>query len=446
MKYMKTISLLLVVLFAWNSLSAQYTVETIPNPQTSNIKNFVSNPDGILQQTTVDQINIMLDSLRAQTGSEVALAVVGSIGNEDINGFATALFSKWGVGQKDHNNGMLILFVNDQKKIRFEVGYGLEGVMPDAISKRIQTQSMIPWFKKGNFDEGFLQGIRHVGSVLKNETFEQTPAKKIDWDVVLPYALAVYFLLTLITILWVSQAIAKVKKNTTLPNNIARYKLLKSEKNGILVLFAIGLPVIAFILILLYAQAAYLLLLLPVPLTTLPANIMANIAMWKIRRAPIPCPDCGSTMHILSEKKEDAILNVSQQFEEQLHAVDYDVFVCKDCQNEAVFMLDKPSIYSECPKCNTKAFIMTQKRVVVEPSFMNSGVERTTYKCKFCGHEENNNTTLPRIKDNTGAFIGGAAAGSIFSGRGGFGGGGGGFSGGGFGGGMSGGGGSTSGW
>ena len=150
-------------------------------------------------------------------------------------------------------------------------------------------------------------------------------------------------------------------------------------------------------------------------------------------------------MHILSEKQEDAHLKLAQQFEEQLHAVDYDVFVCDSCKNEAIFTLDKPSAYSNCPKCNTKAFILKEKRTVVAPTYISAGTERVTYHCKFCGYEEHHNDNIPRLQRNSGALVGGAVAGGMFSGRGGFGGGG--FSGGGsFGGGMSGGGGATSGW
>jgi len=149
-------------------------------------------------------------------------------------------------------------------------------------------------------------------------------------------------------------------------------------------------------------------------------------------------------MHILSEKKEDAYLSVSQQFEEELHAIDYDVFICKDCDNQAIFTLDKPSIYTECPSCKTKAFTLHKRTVMVAPTFIHGGTERVTYKCKFCGHENHKNNNLPRIS-KSGHIAAGSAAGSVFSGRGGFGGGGG-FSGGSFGGGMSGGGGATGRW
>jgi uncharacterized protein len=251
-------------------------------------------------------------------------------------------------------------------------------------------------------------------------------------------------MLMLLTWLWLSVVIQKIKKNTTYKTNIARYNAIRMQKSGIIVLVALFLPVVGIIATIIFSAPILILLFLPVPFTVIPANIYGALAMRSIRRAPIPCNECGGVMHILSEKKEDAHLKLSQQFEEQLHSVDYDVFVCDTCANEAIFTLDKPSVYSECPKCGTKAFIQKDKRTIVAASYVNSGTERITYHCKFCGYEEHKNNNIPRLSRNTGAMVGGAAAGGVFSGRGGFGGGG--FSGGSFGGGRSGGGGATSGW
>lgn len=425
---------------------AEYTVETIPNPKTQDANAYVSNPDGILKQETVSRINVLLDSLEAQNGSEVAVVAVNSIGYEDIKSFATTLFKTWGIGKSRNNNGLLVLFVLDQRKVTFETGYGLEGVLPDAISKRIQTQSMIPEFKNGNYDAGILAGVERIVSTVKNEPFETKAETPIAWNEILPLAAGVYLILIILSLVWVSNIVRKIRKDARFPNNLARYKAIKSEKTGVVVLISVLIPVIAFVAILLLKLPLYLLVLLVVvPFTTIPANIYGKIMMRKIRREPIQCNECEGKMHILSEKQEDAHLKLAQQFEEQLQAIDYDVFVCDNCKNEAIFTLDKPSAYSECPKCGTKAFILKDKRTVVAPTYISAGTERTTYHCKFCGYEKHHNNNIPRLQRNSGAFVGGAVAGSLFSGRGGFGGGGG-FSGGSFGGGMSGGGGSTSGW
>ena len=335
----------------------------------------------------------------------------------------------------------------DQRKIKFETGYGLEGVLPDAICKRIQYQSMTPEFKNGNYDAGMLAGLDRIISTIKKEPVQKQAATPIAWSEILPIAGGAYLLIILFTWIWVNSSIQKVKKDPKHKSNIARYKAIKNEKAGIMSIVALMFPLAGFVIILLFSNPIFIFLLIPVPFCTLPANIYAKLMMVKIRREPIPCTVCSGKMHILSEKEEDTHLKLAQQFEEQLHAVDYDVFVCDKCDNQAIFTLDKPSAYSECPKCGTKAFILKDKRTIVAPTYISSGTQRTTYYCKFCGYEENNNDNIPRLTRNTGAIIGGAAAGSIFSGSGGFGGGG--FSGGGggsFGGGMSGGGGASSGW
>lgn len=439
---MKQLQLLFFILLSLPVFSASYTLDNIPNPKVNDIRNYVSNPDGIIRATTTQQINIMLDSLEKATRTEVAVVLVKSIGNENIEAFATELFAKWGVGKAKKDNGLLVLFVLDQKKVRFEAGYGIEGILTDAISSRIQRQSMLPYFKTGDYDQGFITGIKHVVAVLKQETFvvEQEP---IPWSQVLPIVAAIYIVFLVISFIWLSHSIKKIRNNVHLRTNISKYKALKSEKAGILLVLNILIPAVSIFFIIYFTNPIYLIFLIGIPIITFPANLYTKFMMWKIRRQSINCTECEGKMHLLSEKKEDAHLKLSQQFEEQLHAVDYDVFVCDDCGNEAIFTLDKPSIYSECPKCKTKAFILEEKKLIVAPSFVSGGTERVTYKCKFCGYEEHNNTHLPRLSRGAGSLAAGAAAGSLFSGRGGFGGGGGGGS---FGGGMSGGGGATGGW
>lgn len=440
---MRNTLLALIMLFTTNAFALEYTVENMPNPKVIN-NGYVSNPDGIISQQTADQINQELATLQSQNGTEVAVVLVNSIGYSEIKSFATELFRKWGIGDKYNNNGLLILFVMDQRKVTFESGYGLEGILPDAICGRIQKNEMIPEFKNENYDAGIINGVKAVVSTVKGEKFEKK-APEVAWSEILPIAVGVYLIVMLLTLVWVNHIVSKIRKNKQLTSNIARYKAIKSEKSGIILIISVVIPVIAFTAILLMHLPVYLLvLLIGIPFSTLPANAYAKLTMRKVRREPIDCNECGGKMHILSEKQEDAHLKLAQQFEEQLHAVDYDVFVCDSCKNEAIFTLDKPSIYSDCPKCGTKAFIFKDKRTIVAPTYISGGTERTTYHCKFCGYEEHHNDNTPRLTRNGGAFVGGAVAGSMFSGRGGFGGGG--FGGGSFGGGMSGGGGATSGW
>jgi uncharacterized protein len=442
---MKTVLLVIMAALTLSLTSTPHTLSTIPNPKVTDSRTHVSNPDAILQPATVNELNNLLNDFATSHQTEISVVAVESIGDVVIENFAYELASLWGIGKAEHNNGLLILFVNDQRAIRFEVGYGLEGALPDALAFRIQEQSMIPHFKDGDIDLGFINGLKHTVSLLKNEQFE-VPKKEIAWSVILPFIIAAYLLIAIGAIFWINVPVKKYKSYNPSTTNIARYKALKNEKSGILLILNILMPAIGVFLVFLFTEPLILVFLLGIPIATLPANLYGKTMMWKIRRQPIPCSECDGTMHMLSEKKEDEYLKLSQQFEEQLSAVDYDVFLCKDCGNEAIFTLDKPSQYSECPKCKTKAFILHDRRVIVSPSYVNQGTERLTYKCKFCGYEEHNNNQLPRLRRTSGSLAAGAAAGTLLSGRGGFGGGGGGFGGGSFGGGRFGGGGATGRW
>lgn len=143
---MKPILALIFSIILLIPLQAQekvYTVDNLPKVHLQNKMQYVCNPAGILSQESCNEIDAMLYALEQQTGIETVVAVVPSIGNAECFDFSHELLNKWGVGKKEKNNGLVILLVTDQRCIQFYTGYGLEGVLPDAICKRIQTKYMI---------------------------------------------------------------------------------------------------------------------------------------------------------------------------------------------------------------------------------------------------------------------------------------------------------------
>lgn len=158
------------------SLYAQqkvYTIDNLPKVHLQNKMQYVCNPEGILSQTACARIDSMLYALEQQTGIETVVAVVPSIGEEDCFNFCHQLLNQWGVGKKEQDNGLVVLLVTDQRCIQFYTGYGLEGVLPDAICKRIQTKYMIPYLKDGNWDTGMVAGMQATcqrldGSIKNN--------------------------------------------------------------------------------------------------------------------------------------------------------------------------------------------------------------------------------------------------------------------------------------
>lgn len=166
----RLIGLMLFLLVATLSFATgeekQYTLQDVPNVRLNDARQYVSDPSHILSGSARDTINAVLGRLEASTGIETAVVMLPSIGEADIFNFAHELFRQWGIGKQKSNNGLLIIFVMDQRKVRFTVGYGLEGTMTDAMSKRIQMQRMVPRFKAGDWDGGMVDGVRTAAQVL----------------------------------------------------------------------------------------------------------------------------------------------------------------------------------------------------------------------------------------------------------------------------------------
>ena len=143
-----------------------FTVNDVPNVHVQDARQYVSDPSGILSATARDSINLMLARLEKSTGIQGAVVMLPTIGDADIFNFAHELFRQWGIGQKDKDNGWLLLFVMDQRKVRTTTGYGLEGTLTDALCKRIQQRYMVPRFKVADWDGGVTDGVRQTVLLL----------------------------------------------------------------------------------------------------------------------------------------------------------------------------------------------------------------------------------------------------------------------------------------
>ncbi len=145
-----------------------FTVRSVPNAHLNDAAQYVSDPANLLPPRDKAEINRLAASLNARFGIETAVVVVKDVGDNDAREFATDLFNYWGLGKKDKDNGLLILLVTDppQRSVIFETGYGLEGILPDAITFRLQQRYMVPDFKDGKWGEGLVSGMRAVAEYL----------------------------------------------------------------------------------------------------------------------------------------------------------------------------------------------------------------------------------------------------------------------------------------
>ena len=110
-----------------------------------------------------------LQSLETQKGSQIAVLMVPTTKPEEIEQYSIRVVEQWKLGRKSIDDGVLLLIAKDDRKLRIEVGYGLEGALPDAIAKRIIAEDITPHFKQGDFYGGIVAGITRIDAVIKGE-------------------------------------------------------------------------------------------------------------------------------------------------------------------------------------------------------------------------------------------------------------------------------------
>ena len=159
--------LLLTGLLGYIGLQAKdYTIQEIPMVHLQDRTRYVSNPDNILSPNAVATMDSILYALEEKTGIQALVVAVTGIEGGDCFDFAHRLFNETGVGQNERNNGLVVLLSTDERCIQFVTGYGLEGVLPDAICKRIQNRYMVEHLGKNDWDTGMVEGIRAVNGYL----------------------------------------------------------------------------------------------------------------------------------------------------------------------------------------------------------------------------------------------------------------------------------------
>jgi uncharacterized protein len=127
---------------------------------------YTSNPDGILSAEAVRRIDAAFRTVEDSTGIQTLVAVVGDIDPSDCYEFAYQLGETVGVGRSSSDNGLVILLSTGERCVQFATGYGVEGVLPDALCKRIQVRYMNDHFADDEWDEGMVAGAEALKEIL----------------------------------------------------------------------------------------------------------------------------------------------------------------------------------------------------------------------------------------------------------------------------------------
>jgi uncharacterized protein len=163
---------LLGLLFGWAVLAANFPALT----------GRIVDQANVISAETRGALEPKLAELETKSGIQLVVATVASLGGEEIEPYANALFRTWKLGEKAKNNGVLLLVAPTEHRVRIEVGYGLEGTLTDALSKVIITNAIAPRFKAGDYSGGVSRGVDDIITVLTTDSSEwqERPSLRLD--------------------------------------------------------------------------------------------------------------------------------------------------------------------------------------------------------------------------------------------------------------------------
>lgn len=144
--------------------------------------NHVVDLAGIIDDNVEAQLNSYLKELEQKTTAQVVVLTIQTLEGEDIESFSLRIAERWKLGQKGKDNGLLITVALQDRRYRFEVGYGLEAILPDSLVGSIGRQYLVPYFMKGEYTTGIVKAVQAVVSVIaENQGVEISRSPQITF-------------------------------------------------------------------------------------------------------------------------------------------------------------------------------------------------------------------------------------------------------------------------
>lgn len=152
------------LLFFWLFFASVFTFAAPPFPDPSG---YVMDTAGILSSDA--ELEQLLEQLEHETTAEIAIVTIPTLDGQDIAMYSIDLAEHLKVGKEDTDNGLIILIVDQDRQYRIEVGYGLEGSIPDAVAGRMGREILVPAFRERNYDAGVKNAIHEIRGLLQND-------------------------------------------------------------------------------------------------------------------------------------------------------------------------------------------------------------------------------------------------------------------------------------
>jgi uncharacterized protein len=167
-KLVRLIAITLLLSLGW---SGMVSAEMPKHPE-GKVSDFAQT----LSATAKDTLIALTENLEKTNGAQLAVVTVPSLDGLGVQEYANKLFSLWGIGHKGKDDGILFLIAPTEHKARIEVGYGLEGTINDGKAGRILDESVIPYFKAGDYNQGIVSGAQHISAAITGDASQITVA------------------------------------------------------------------------------------------------------------------------------------------------------------------------------------------------------------------------------------------------------------------------------
>lgn len=192
-----------LVLSAWAGVAA--AAPSAPPPPTA----YFNDHAGLVPRARAEQVNEKLRRFAEETSTQILVAVFAKLPEDEVlEDFTSRTAQQWRVGQKKLDNGAVLFVFVEDRKVRIEVGYGLEGALPDALAKRIIEETIVPAFRVGDFPGGLEAGVDAMMAATRGEYRAAPPAKGGPGVLVL-VAVLVVVLVVLLVFLSIASAAAR---------------------------------------------------------------------------------------------------------------------------------------------------------------------------------------------------------------------------------------------
>jgi uncharacterized protein len=343
-----------------------YAQRSYPEPTDLYVNDFA----GLLTGQHAEQIRAWFADLKRETGVEAVAVTIDSIGDYNtgdttIESFATHLFNVWGVGDKEKNNGVMILVAMRDRKVRIEVGAGYESTL-NAAMQEVINEHMLPAFRRNDYSQGIYDGARAMIQKLTGKWPEGAAAAPV--------------------------ASAPGATRATVASPPRSNAGLEA---GILTIVGATVAV---------GAAAF---------------GLPRYARYRRRR----CPNCGTFMTRLDEVSDDVYLNSGQKAEELLHSVDYDVWKCPRCNRHTLHGYNRwLSGFKPCPRCGFRTLSST-RTTLSAPTYTSQGQDRVSRDCRNCPYHDEQIVVVPMLVQSSSSSDSSASGGFSSSSSGDFGGG-----------------------